>query len=140
MSSKISTLGVEQVHAATYFRKATQLCEAASAAFDSEHYDAALILAIHAGISAADSVCIGLATRKNKESHERAADLLEQVGGHAAEFRDAAKKLRALLAGKSAIEYENKRATRKDAETGVRRCEALVDWAEKTLWKAKLVP
>jgi len=62
------------------------------------------------------------------------------VGGHADEFRDAAKKLRALLAGKSAIEYENKRATRKDAETGVRLCNALVGWAEKTLRKAKLIP
>jgi hypothetical protein len=127
------------VHAVTYLRKALQLCEAASAEFDADRSDASLILAIHAGISAADAVCIGLGTRKNKDSHERAADLLEEVGGHAEEFQAAAKRLRALLAGKSAIEYENKRATRKDAEVGIRRCSALVQWAEKTLRKARLI-
>jgi hypothetical protein len=140
VASKIATVGVEQGHAATYFRKARQLCEAAAAELKAERYDAPLILEIHAGISAADSVCIGLGTRKNKESHERAADLLEQVGSHTTEFRDAAKRLRALLGGKSAIEYENKRATHKDAELGVRRCEGLVGWAENTLRRAKLVP
>jgi hypothetical protein len=138
--SKIATVGVDQAHAATYFRKSRQLCEAASAELDADRSDASLILAIHAGISAADAVCVGLGTRKNKESHERAADLLEQVGGHADEFIEAAKRLRALVAAKTAIEYENKRATRKDAEIGIRRCSALVEWAEKTLRKAKVVP
>ncbi len=40
---------------------------------------------------------------------------------------------------RDANEYENKRATRKDAELGLRRCEQLVDWAEGTLSKAKLI-
>lgn len=140
MPSKIATVGVDKAHAATYFRKSRQLCEAAGAELDADRSDASLILAIHAGINAADAVCIGLGTRKNKESHERAADLLEEVGGHANEFIEAANRLRALVAGKTAIEYENKRATRKDAEIGIRRCSALVEWAEKTLRKAKLVP
>ena len=48
---------------------------------------------------------------KNKESHERTADLLEQVGGHADEFIETSKRLRALVAGKTAIEYENKSKT-----------------------------
>jgi len=78
-------------------------------------------------------------TRKNKESHDRAADLLEEVGSHSSDFIDAAKRLRILLASKNAIEYENKRATRKDAELGIRRCEQIVDWAEGTLQKAKLI-
>jgi HEPN domain-containing protein len=139
MPSKIATVGVDRSHAPTYFRRARQLCEAAAAEFASERYDAALILAIHAGISAADSVCIGVGTRRNKESHERAADLLEEVGGHAAEFVEGAKRLRTLLSSKTAIEYENKRATQRDAEVGLRRCEALVSWAETTLRTAKLV-
>ena len=140
MPGKIATLGVERAHAVTYCRKARQLCEAAVAEVAAQRYDGALILAIHAGISASDAVCIGLGTRKNKDAHERAADLLEQVGAHTGEFKENASRLRTLLAAKNAIEYENKRATRKDAEVGVRRCEALVGWAEKTLRKAKLVP
>lgn len=100
MPRRIATLGVERVHARTYFRKAEQLCQAAKKASDQSLFDAALILAIHPGISAADAVCIGIGTRKNKDSHERAADLLEQVGGNAREFEISANWLRRLLAQK----------------------------------------
>jgi hypothetical protein len=139
VASKIATVAVERVHAPTYFRRALQLCEAAQAAFTQERYDAAIILAIHAGISASDATCIGLGTRRNKEAHDRAPDLLEQVGGHADEFIDAAKRLRTLVAQKTAIEYENKRATLKDAQTSIRRCESLVGWTRETLARAKLL-
>jgi hypothetical protein len=60
--SKIATMGVQRVHAETYFRKARELCQGALAEFNAERYDATLILAIHAGISAGDAVCIGLGT------------------------------------------------------------------------------
>jgi len=139
VASKVATMGVQRVHAETYFRKARQLCEGAVAEFNDERYDATLILVIHAGISAGDAVWIGIGTRKNKESHDRAADLLEEVGSHAPEFVDAGKRLRTLVAAKNAIEYENKRATRKDAELGTRRCAQLVNWAEGTLRNAKLI-
>lgn len=81
----------------------------------------------------------GLGTRKCTDSHERAGDLLEEVGGHAREFTEAAKQLRLLAAQKNAIEYENKRATRKDAEAGVRRCENLVGWTTNMLAAARLL-
>ena len=103
MPSKIATVGLEKAHAVTYLRKARQLCEAAGAELDSGWFDATLILSIHAGISAADAVCIGLGTRKNKDAHERAADLLERVGSHALEFKENANRLRTLLAIKNAI-------------------------------------
>lgn len=139
MASKIKTAGVEKVHATTYFRKAVQFCEAAAEAYAQERYDAVVVLSIHAGINAADAACIGVGTRKCIDSHERAADLLEEVGSHSREFTEAAKQLRLLLAQKNAIEYENKRATRKDAEVGVRRCENLVGWTKNTLVTAKLL-
>lgn len=139
MPSKIATLGVERGNSATYFRKAAQLCEAAGNAHARGHFDAALILAIHAGISASDAVCIGVGTRKNKDAHERAPDLLEEVGGHATAFEVAAKWLRQLLAQKNRIEYENKRATERDAELGRRRCGNLVTWAKGVLEDARLL-
>lgn len=64
MPSKIKTAGVEKVRAPTYLRKAVHFCEAAADAYAHEHYDAALVLSIHAGISASDAACVGLGTRK----------------------------------------------------------------------------
>lgn len=139
MTRKIRSVGVEKAHAATYFRKAVQFCEAAAEAYAQERYDAAVVLSVHAGISASDATCIGVGTRRCADSHDRAADLLEEIGSHAPEFVEAAKRLRVLLAQKNAIEYENKRATQKDAELGVRRCESLVGWTKITLTKAKLL-
>ena len=139
MASKVKTAGVERVHAPTYFRKAVQFCEAAAEAYAHERYDAALVLSIHAGIGSSDAVSIGLGTRRSTDSHERAADLLEEVGSYSREFTESAKHLRLLLAQKNAIEYENKRATRKDAELGIRRCEHLVGWTRNILAAARLL-
>jgi len=139
VASKIKTAGVEKVHATTYLQKAVQFCEAAADAYVKERYDATMVLSIHAGISASDAACIGLGTRKCTDSHERAADLLEEIGSHSREFTEAARQLRLLLAQKNAIEYENKRATRKDAEAAIRRCENLVGWTKNTLGTAKLL-
>jgi len=60
-------------------------------------------------------------------------------GSHSREFTEAARQLRLLLAQKNAIEYENKRATRKDAEAAIRRCGNLVGWTKNTLGTAKLL-
>lgn len=138
MASKIKTVAVERLHARTYFAKATQLCEAARAAFTDERFDATVVLAIHAGISSPDAICIGLGTRKCAESHDRAADLLEEVGAHTAAFIEHAKRRRSMLAMKNRIEYENHRATRGDPEQSIRRCEKLVGWTGNELEKAKL--
>ncbi|OLD10559.1 MAG: hypothetical protein AUJ06_01875 [Chloroflexi bacterium 13_1_40CM_3_70_6] len=140
MASKIRTVGVERVHAATYLRKGVEFCEAAADANSAQRYDATVLLAVHAGISASDAICIGLGTRKCADSHDRAADLLEEVGAHSTEFADQAKRLRTLLALKNSIEYENKRASTKEAEVSLRRCESVISWAENQLARAKLIP
>jgi hypothetical protein len=140
MPSTIKTVGVERVHAKTYFAKARQFCEAAATAYTEDNFDAAVVLAIHAGISGADAVSIGLGTRKCADSHDRAADLLEEIGSHAPAFAQQAKRLRTLIAMKNHVEYENRRATRDHAEQSVRRCENLVGWAQSELVKAKLLP
>lgn len=129
---------VNRVHAPTYFRKAEQQCKMASHAFATEKYDAAVILAIHAGISAVDAICIAIAgVRSNDPDHNKAADLLRAVGGKA--FDDQAQRLLRLLALKNRIEYENKRATRNDADQCTRRCSNLIDSARNELTKARLI-
>jgi len=138
VASRIKTVAVERSHARTYFAKAAQFCEAARASLVDERFDATVVLAIHAGISSSDALCIGLGTRKCAESHDRAAELLEEVGAHTPAFIEHAKRLRSLLAMKNRIEYENHRATRGDAEQSLRRCENLVGWTGSELEKARL--
>ena len=72
-------------------------------------------------------------------NHLRAADLLESVGRNAAAFAEQANKLRALIGQKNLVEYEDKRATRKDASDAVTRCERLVAWTREELTKARLL-
>jgi hypothetical protein len=70
--------------------------------------------------------------------HQRAADLLEEVAGSAAEGRERARQLRALLARKNAVEHESRKASAKDARDGVESAARLVDWAEAFIATARL--
>ncbi len=107
-------------------------------AFAADKYDAAVVLAIHAGIGAVDAICIAIAgVRSHDPDHNKAADLLRAVGGNA--FDDQAQRLLRLLVLKNRIEYENKRATRDDADQCTRRCSNLVDSARSELTKARLI-
>jgi hypothetical protein len=60
--------------------------------------DAAMLNAIHAGISATDAVTIALAgIRSTDPDQARAADLLDEVATGPGEARTTARKLRQLL-------------------------------------------
>lgn len=135
----VKVVQVERHRAAHFLAKATQFCEGAREQFDSEHYDAALLLAVHAGITGMDAVCVALGGRRSvDQNHLRAADLLEAAGRNAAPFVEQANKLRALIGQKNRVEYEDKRASRKDASDAVTRCERLVAWAGEELRRLRL--
>jgi HEPN domain len=121
-------------------RKAEQFCTAAAAALAADHYDAAMLDAVHAGISSADAVCVGLGGRRSADpDHMRAADLLETVGANSPPIKEKAQVLRSLIQLKNRVEYEDKPATRVDAETAAKRCERLVSWAKEELVRARLM-
>ena len=61
-------------------------------------HDACLLNAIHAAISAADAVTVVLAGRRSADpDHQRAADLLEEMGASTPASKERVRQLRALL-------------------------------------------
>src|SRR2546422_6838324 len=137
---KVKVALMSRDHAPTYFRKASEFCAAAASALAAERHDAALLCAIHAGISAADAVCVALGGRRSMDpDHQRAVDLLEEVGARTPEMRTKRQQLRGLLALKNLVEYETRAATAAEAADGAKRCERLVDWARSELANARLL-
>jgi hypothetical protein len=125
---------VAKSHAGGYLRKAEQFCLAAAEAIGAERFDAALLCAVHGGISSADAVCVALDGRRSKDAdHLRAADLLEEIAKNSPPIREKAAQLRALIRQKNRVEYEDKPASHSDAADAVRRCERLVEWARTEL-------
>jgi HEPN domain-containing protein len=133
------TTQVRRGEARLYLDKAIQFIEQARSGLDADRNDAALLDAIHAGISGTDAATIALAgVRSTDPDHQRAADLLEEVAGSAPESRERARQLRTLLARKNTVEYESRKASVKDARDGVERASRIVDWAKEVLAKARL--
>jgi HEPN domain-containing protein len=122
-----------------YLAKAVQFVQEAKVALAASRNDAAILNAVHAGISAADTVCVGLGGVRSAESdHQRAADLLQEVGGKSPEVSSRASQLSTLLAKKNAVEYESRQATAREADEAVKRAERLVSWASQTIERARL--
>jgi HEPN domain-containing protein len=129
---------VERSKARTYLGKADEFLAAAKTALAAEQNDAALLLAIHAGISACDAVTVALGgLRSTDPDHLRAADLLETVARLSDEVKDRSDQLRSLLKLKNLVEYEDRRVSAKEADTGTRRAERLVGWATAQVARAR---
>ncbi len=133
------TTEVPRREAHSYSAKAREFSNAGETALAEGLYDAALLNAVHAGISAADAVCVALAGRRSADpDHRRAIELLEQVAGRSPDAVAKIKQLRLLLAKKNVVEYESRRTTAKEARESTARAERLVSWAQETIEKAKL--
>jgi len=129
---------VERSKARTYLGKADEFLAAAKTALAAEQNDAALLLAIHAGISACDAVTVALGgLRSTDPDHLRAADLLETVARLSDEVKDRSDQLRSLLKLKNLVEYEDRRVSAKEADTGTRRAERFVGWASAQVARAR---
>ncbi len=125
--------------ASLYLAKAEQFVEQAQVARESSRHDAAMLNSIHAAISAADAVAVALSGRRSADpDHQRAVDLLEEVGGRSESITIQVRQLRALLAKKNAVEYESRRATAKEAAEAVARAVRIVEWVGETVRRTKL--
>lgn len=123
-----------RAEARLYLAKAEQFSEEAAAAMESSRNDAALLNAVHAVISATDAVCVALAGRRSADpDHQRAADLLHEIGGRSREVTNSVKQLRILLAKKNVVEYESRRASSREASDAVKRATRFVDWANQVI-------
>src|SRR3989454_1980416 len=116
MAKGAKTVSASRGEASLYLGKAEQFVEAARFALKTSRHDAGMLNAIHAAISAADAVAVALSGRRASDpDHQRAVDLLEEVGGKSESVIARVRQLRALLARKNQVEYESRRATSREA-------------------------
>ncbi len=112
--------------------------DAAARELSDERYDAAMLAAVRAVISANDAVTAVLAgIRSTDPDHKRAADLLEEVSGGSPEVRAQVRQLRELLARKIVVEYESRRATKREALDASNRADRFVAWAQEVVDRAR---
>ncbi len=98
-----------------------------------------MLNAVHAVISATDAVCVALAGRRSADpDHQRAADLLQEIGGKSRELTQNVRQLRMLLAKKNIVEYESRQASVREASDAVKRADRFVDWASQIIEDARL--
>lgn len=128
-----------RAEASLYLAKAKQLVEEAGSALEGSRHDAAMLNSIHAGINAADAVTVALAGRRSTDpDHQRAADLLGEVGRGSDSIAERVKQLRSLLGRKNRVEYESRRASTSEAADAVARADRLVQWAEEIVKRARI--
>ncbi len=128
-----------RAEARLYLAKAKQFSTEATAAVKGARSDAAMLNAVHAAISATDAVCVALAGRRSADpDHQRAADLLQEIGGKSKDVTNSVKQVRMLLAKKNVVEYESRQASSREATEAVKRASRFVDWASQTVENARL--
>lgn len=132
-------MGTPRSEARLYLAKAEQFSVEATAAMNGSRNDAAMLNAVHAAIRATDAVCVALAGRRSADpDHQRAADLLQEVGGRSRDVTNSVKQLRMLLAKRNVVEYESRRASLREASEAVKRAARFVEWASQTIEDAHL--
>lgn len=123
--------------ARNFIAKAEQFLAEGKKALATQHFDSALLLAIHAAISASDAATLHLGqVRSTDPDHLRAADLLQSVTGDA----DKARQLRALIGLKNEVEYESLRTSAKAAADGIAEPSASWDGFASSCTEAPLRP
>jgi HEPN domain-containing protein len=139
VTARRKTVEAPRSEAPLYIAKAVQFVEEASAAIESSRNDAAMLNAVHAAITAADAICVAIAGRRSADpDHQRAADLLQEIGGGSQGISGHVRQLRMLLAKKNVVEYESRQAKAKEASEAVQRAERFVDWAKQIVEAARL--
>lgn len=137
--AELKTHEVPKPKARSYLAKAKEFLEASTASLSAERHDAALLLAIHAGLSACDAVTVALrGVRSIDPDHLRATDLLEAAARESEDVQQHAGQLRGLLKVKNLVEYEDRRVSAREADTGAKRAERLVNWATTVLERARV--
>lgn len=133
------TIEVPRREARVLVAKAREFLGAAKVAAAGGQHDAALLEAVHAAIAANDAVCVALLGRRSSDpDHQRAADLLENVADTEPDARGRAVQLRSLIAKKTLVAYDARRATAAEARDGVERATRFVGWTEEVLLRAKV--
>ena len=139
MTARKKSVTTPRSEARLYLAKAQQFAVEASTAVSGSRNDAAMLNAVHAAITATDAMCVALGGRRSADpDHQRAADLLQEIGAASPGLTSHVRQLRMLIAKKNVVEYESRKATAKEAREAVQRAQRLVSWATEILDAARL--
>lgn len=126
------TRRVSKQDARAFISKAEQFLRTMEKAVDAGDWDAVGLNAVHSVISAADAVTAFRAGfRSAEQDHKMLADVLEDIVGEDA--GKSVRHLKAVLAKKNAIEYEQRRLTPKEAADVAEQARRFVSWALEKL-------
>lgn len=119
-----------------YLRKAEENLETAKDCIKAGRWNAAVVNAVHCGISACDALTVFMiGVRHVGERHEDAIGLLLSLGLPKEILSSKGRQLSRLLGIKNAAEYEERLMTESEAREAVRDAERLFQWIEVLLSK-----
>jgi len=119
-----------------YLRKSEEYFGAAQECLRAGRWNAAVINAVHCGISACDALTVFmLGIRHAGERHEDAISLLQTAGLPKDVLIAKSRQLSRLLGIKNAAEYEERLMDKKDANEAVRDAERFFSWVKEFLTK-----
>ncbi len=119
-----------------YLRKSEECFDIALECLRTKRWNAAVINAVHSGISACDALTVFiLGVRHAGERHEDAISLFQTVGLPKDVLTAKSKQLGRLLGIKNAAEYEERLMREDDAREAVRDAERFLSWVKEFLHK-----
>jgi len=119
-----------------YLRKSEECLDTALECLRTRRWNAAVINAVHGGISACDALTVFmLGVRHAGERHEDAISLFQTAGLPKDILASKSKQLSRLLGIKNAAEYEERLMNENDAKEAVRDAERFISWVKEFLRK-----
>jgi len=119
-----------------YLKKSEEYFGAAQECLRTGRWNAAVINAVHCGISACDALTVFmLGIRHAGERHEDAISLLQTAGLPKDVLMAKSRQLSRLLGIKNAAEYEERLMDKNDANEAVRDAERFFSWVKDFLTK-----
>ncbi|MHB8731876.1 MAG: HEPN domain-containing protein [bacterium] len=127
----VRTRSVARAQGTNYLRKAAEHMANAHAATAAENWDTAVLLAVHAAISAADAATVTYGeVRSTSPTHTDQVRLIRALFHSTEPAENAARALAAVLDRKHGVEYEARRCTARDAEAAIKHAERVLQWAQ----------
>ncbi len=130
----MKTKPVDRNLAYNYLKKAEEFYETMKDALNKKRWNAAASNAIHAGISASDSVSVFIkGLRSSSEKHEDVEKILKELNLDNKEINDKIIQIKGLLGIKNSVEYEEKLVNENMALSASKNAERLLNWAKQKL-------
>ena len=137
-AKKIKTAIVDKRDAENYLKRSMELRESMRNNLILENWNALVIDAVHAVISANDALTVAFAgVRCTSSNHLDSVELLKQ--SISKDLQPDVSRLARVISIKSHIEYGPSLVTRAEAEKIAKDAERFVDWAEGVLRKVRQI-